>query len=167
MKNLIALASLLASSAACAEPTLFRAPELGWEVRVNAPATTKVEETSSATAYHYLGNAGKFSLSLDITDPHCRGGASRKDQFDCVFGQLDKIPGLVTQSIKFKKAPEAVLISYLAYGKIDGANTKVHHVHLIFADKGKWADLHASVVQPEAADSAMLLGLGEGFSFSD
>jgi len=166
MKNLIALLSLFVSAAALAEPTVLRANELGWEVRFDAPATSKVEETSSADAYHYSGNAGKFRLSLDIGQPQCRGGVSRKDQFDCFFGQMGTIPGLVTQSIKFKKAPEAVLISYLAYDQIDGASTKVHHVRILFADKGKWADLHAYVIKPESADSAMLLGMSEGFSFS-
>jgi len=167
MKNLIALFSLFASAAAFAEPTVLRANELGWEVHFDAPATSKVVETSTTDAYHYSGNAGKFKLSLDIEQPQCQGGVSRKDQFDCFFGQMDKIPGLVTQSIKFKKAPEAVLISYLAYDQIDGASTKVHHVRILFAGKGKWADLHAAVIKPESADSAMLLGMNEGFSFSN
>ena len=167
MKNLIALLSLFVSAAAFADPTVLHANELGWEVHFDAPPTSKVEETSTADAYHYSGNAGKFKLSLDIGQPQCRGGVSRKDQFDCFFGQMDKIPGLVTQSIKFKKVPEAVLISYIAYDQIDGASTKVHHVRILFADKGKWADLHASVVKPESADSAMLLSMGEAFSFSN
>ena len=171
MKNLIAVSSLLlslfVSAAAFADPTVLRANELGWEVHFDAPPTSKVEETSSADAYHYTGNAGKFNLSLVIDQPNCRGGVSRKDQFDCFFGQMDKIPGLVTQSIKFKKAKEAVLISYLAYEQIDGASTKVHHVRILFADKGKWADLHASVIKPESADSAMLLGMNEAFSYSN
>lgn len=166
MKRLIALFSIFASAAAWAEPTVLRASELGWEARFDAPATSKVEESSSATAYRYLGNAGRFNLSLAIEPPVCRGGGSPREQFDCFFGRMEKIPGLVSQSVKVKKANQGVLISYVAYAPVDGANTKIMHVHILFADKGLWGDLHGSVIKPEAEDSAMLLSLGSSFSYS-
>jgi len=166
MNKLIVLFSLLFSSAAFADPTVMHARVLGWEVRFDAPPSAKVEEEGSATAYRYLGNAGKFNLSLLIENPRCAGGVSNNEQLRCFLGLLEKMPGLVRQSIRTNQVPNAVQVSYLTYAQTGEVAIKVLHTHILFADKGKWGDLHGSVVKPDTAEMAMLLGLGDAFSFA-
>lgn len=165
MKTLIALLGLMVSTTALADPTVLRAAGLGWEMRFEAPPLTKLEETGTPADYHYAGSAGKFSLSVLIEQPRCGGGGPR-EQVMCFLGQLPSVPGLVTQSVKVKKAAQGVLVTYNTYTQIEGASTKVMHAHILFGDQLKWGDLHGAMARPEPADIATLQGLTESFSFS-
>jgi hypothetical protein len=167
MKKTIAILAFLACGASHAEPTVMRAPELGWEVRFDAPATSKTAEERSAQAYHYAGNAGRFNLSLFIENPTCPGGAALEDHVKCFAGHIGAMPGLVKESIKVNRIARGAQLSYLVYAPVDGKQIKMLHTHLLFADKGKWGDLHASVIRPTTDEVAMLLGLGDQFDFTD
>jgi hypothetical protein len=167
MKKTIAALAFAASAGAHAEPTVMRIPELGWEVRFDAPATSKLEEQRSAQAYRYSGNAGRFNLSLFIENPGCPGGVALEDHVRCFAGRIGGVPNLVTESIKVERIARGVLVSYLVYAKVEDKLVKMLHTHLLFADKGKWGDLHASVIRPSTDEVTMLLGLGDRFDFSD
>jgi hypothetical protein len=77
------------------------------------------------------------------------------------------MPGLVKESIKVNRIARGAQLSYLVYAPVDGKQIKMLHTHLLFADKGKWGDLHASVIRPTTDEVAMLLGLGDQFDFTD
>ncbi|QGZ38185.1 hypothetical protein IP92_01519 [Pseudoduganella flava] len=167
MKRLVPLFGLFLLRTALADPTVLAARDLGWEVRFDAPPTAKVEERSTPNAYRYAGTAGKFNLSLFIEPPQCEGGATNNEQLQCFAGRLEKVPGLVRQSIRVNRLPNAVQLSYLTYGQTGETAVKIMHTHVLFADKGKWGDLHGSIVKPDTAEIAMLLALGDNFSFTD
>lgn len=167
MRRLVALLGLLLPPMAFAAPTVLSATEMGWEVRFDAPATEKLEEQSTPAAYHYAGTAGRFNLSLFIESPLCNGGASSDNQIRCFLGRIEHLPGLVKQSMRMNRLPNAVQISYLQYGQLGETAVKVLHTHILFADKGKWGDLHGSVARPDTAEIATLLALGDGFGFTD
>jgi hypothetical protein len=167
MKKAIAALALLVCAAGHAEPTVLRMPELGWEVRFNAPATRKVAEESSAQAYHYAGNAGRFNLSLFIEAPACPGGVALEDNVTCFTRRIGGLPNLVKESVQVERIARGAQVTYVIYAPVDGKLVKMMHTHLLFADKGKWGDLHASVIRPTTDEIAMLLGLGDDFQFSD
>jgi hypothetical protein len=167
MKKTIAALAFLACAASHAEPTAMKIPALGWEVRFDAPATSKTAEESSPQAYHYAGNAGRFNLSLFVEHPNCPGGVALEDHVKCFAGRIGAVPGLVTESIKVNRMARGAQVSYVAYAPVNGVQIKIMHTHLLFADKGKWGDLHASVVKPTTDEIAMLLGLGDKFEFSN
>lgn len=166
MKQLIVLLGLFVSSLASANPTVLRAADLGWEVHFDAPPTEKIEERSTASAYHYAGNAGKFNLSLFLERPQCSGDASNKSQVACFLGLIEKSPGLVKQTIRFNDVAQGTQVSYLVRLNVNGKPITMLHTHILFADQGIWGDLHGSVIGPDKDDVAMLIGLGEGFGFS-
>ena len=167
MKKIIASLLCLACAAAHAEPTVMPIPELGWELRFDAPATTRIDEERGAQTYRYVGSADRFNLSLHLAGPRCAGGVALEDQVKCFAGRIGAVPGLVTESIKVNRIARGAQVTYLVYAPVDGKRIKMMHTHLLFADKGKWGDLHASVVQPTTDEIAMLLGLGDRFDFSD
>jgi hypothetical protein len=167
MKKTIATLAFLACAASHAEPTVMRIPELGWEVRFDAPATSKIAEERSAQAYHYAGNADRFNLSMFLENPNCPGGVALEDHVKCFAGRIGAVPALVTQSIQVNRIARGVQVTYVTYAPVDGKQIKMMHTHLLFADKGKWGDLHASVVKPTTDEIAMLLGLGDRFDFSN
>jgi hypothetical protein len=167
MNKIVAAICLLSCAIGHAEPTVIRMPELGWEVRFDAPATGKVNEERSTQAYHYAGNADRFNLSLFIEDPRCPGGVALEDHVRCFAGRIDGVPNLVKESIRVNRIARGAQVSYLLYAPVDGKLVKALHTHLLFADKGKWGDLHASVIRPTTEEMGMLLGLGDRFDFSD
>jgi hypothetical protein len=165
MKKLLALLAVVACSPSFAEPTTLRIPDAGWEIRFDAPATTRTAEDSTPARYHYAGNAGRFDLSLYLEEPTCPGGATLEDHVRCFSSRIDKVPNLVKQSIRANAIPRGFQVSYLVYAPVDGAMVKMLHTHLLFADQGKWGDLHASVIKPTPEEIAMLLGLGDKFAY--
>lgn len=167
MRKLLVLLGLVLPSLAFAGPTVLKAKDMGWEVRFDAPATDKVEEQSTPTAYRYLGTAGKFNLSVFIEAPQCSGGVSNDDQLQCFLGRIERVPGLVKQSIRMAKLPKGVQISYVTYTPVGETAVKVLHTHILFADKGTWGDVHGSVVKPDTGEIAALLAMADAFSFTN
>jgi hypothetical protein len=167
MKKAFAALAFLACAASHAEPTVMKIPDLGWEVRFDAPATSKSAEEHSPQAYHYAGNAGRFNLSLFIENPSCPGGAALEDHVKCFVGLIGRMPGLIKESIQVSRIARGAEVTYLVYAPVDGKMVKVLHTHVLFADKGKWGDLHASVVRPSTEEIAMLLALGDKFDFTN
>lgn len=165
MKKFALLLGLMVSSLAFANPTVLTAKDLGWTIRFDAPPSRRIQEESTASTYHYAGTAGTFSLSLSIEPPSCKGGSASEDQLQCFLGKIEMVPGLVKQTVKVNRLPNALQVSYLAYARLDDVAVKTMHTHLLFAQKDKWGDLHASVVRPDNGAIAMLLGLGDGFNF--
>jgi hypothetical protein len=85
----------------------------------------------------------------------------------CFAGNISRLPGLVKETIKVDRIAHGAQLTYLVYAPVNGTMVKMLHTHLLFAGKGKWGDLHASVIQPTTDEIAMLLGLGDSFDFSN
>lgn len=167
MKKIFAGFAILFPLLAFANPTALTAKEIGWQVKFEAPPTERIEEQSTSNFYRYVGSTGNFNISLYIESPQCAGDASSGNQLRCFFSRIEQVPGVVKQSIRTSKLPNAVQVSYLTYARTGDAAVKVLHSHILFADKGKWGDLHGSVVKPDASEIAMLLALGDAFSFTN
>jgi hypothetical protein len=167
MKKTIAALAFLACAASQAEPTVLKMESLGWEARFDAPATVGRVQENSVRAYRYVGNAGRFNLSLFVEDPSCRGGVALEDQVRCFIDGIVFVPEVVKESIRVNRIARGTQLSYLVYAPVDGKQVKMLHTHLLFAGKGKWGDLHASVIQPSVDEIAMLMGLGDTSDFSN
>ena len=159
---------LLAASSLCfGEPTVMQIPNQGWQVRFDAPPVSKISERLNPAQYYFIGNAGRFNLSLTVETPDCPGEITAADNYRCMIRKIERVPDLVRQTITTEKRANNVQVSYLTYAPVAGQMVKIMNTHVLFAYKGRWGDLHGSVVRPTPEEVAMLLALGDRFEHAD
>ena len=155
-------------SADCsAENLSLEIPDHAWKVKFSGPSITKVKEMNTPSYYYYLGKADRFSLSLFVESPTCPGVISVEDNQKCILPKIEQIPGFQKQSLTINTLAKGIQIIYVAYAPMGDKAVKIMHTHILFANRGKWGDLHASIIQPTIEDIAQILRFGEGFDYSE
>ena len=167
MWNLVGMLFLLLSTVCLAESRVLEIPDQGWKVQFDAPSTVKIKETNNPSQYYYLGNADRFNLSLIVEAPTCEGGSSVEAFLQCILPKFKSTPGLVKEPLVTKSDTGAVQVIYLTYVPFKDSLIKVMNTHMLFSYRGKWGDLHASVIKPTPEEFKMLLSIGNSFSYSD
>jgi hypothetical protein len=160
------LLAIAFSSPALAELTTFEIPDQGWKVQLDAPPTTKVTETNTPSRYYYLGNSDRFNLSLIVESPGCGGNAAAlEDHVRCIAPKIEGNPTVVKETMRASKLRNGLQISYLVQAPLGGQTVRILNTHILFVYKGKWGDLHASIVQPNREDITMLIELSNRFEY--
>lgn len=168
MKSLFRIALLiLASTSAWAESTALNIPGQGWKVTFDAPSLTKVKEGNTANQYMYFGNADRFNLSLFVEAPTCSGGDSHEDFFKCFWPKASRNPIIKKESVKTMCGDRYCKIVYDAEVNFRGAVIQQRSMNFLFAYRGKWTDVHVSVVNPTADDLKVLETFEDSLTYND
>jgi len=161
------LLSLLAvSGTAAASETTLEIPGQGWQLSFDAPSLTKVDEHDRPGQYMYEANAGTFNLSLYVEDPSCSGGNSHKDFYDCFWAKSSRNPMIVKPSVVATETPAYYKVAYDVEAPWEGKTVHLKNVNFLISYRGKWTDLHISVVEPTEADLALLTTFEKSLHYS-
>lgn len=166
MRLLLTLTLLFFALACNAEPTTLEIPGQGWYVKFDAPKVENSKESNSENRYYLLGSSGRFALSLTVETPTCSGEPTADDNLQCMLGKIHRIPGFVKETMVLSKKPNANILSYIVYVPLSGSYVKSVHTHVIFANNGKWGDLHISTIKPTPEELTPHLTLGDHFEYA-
>lgn len=164
-RPLMAAATALLATICQADTVTLAIPGQGMNVSFDAPAVTKLKETSSPQQYQYVANADRLNISLFVGAPNCFGAITADANLKCMLPKLGQIPGFVKETVSVDKLPNGLQLSYLVYAPVGDQAIKVLNTHLLFAFNGKWGDFHASMVKPSPAEMAMLMGIGDTLKY--
>lgn len=149
------LLSLL-PAAAHAAPMTVDVPGQGWQLSFDAPSFVDHKEADHPDQYMYLGNSGRFNLSIYVETPGCKGGATNQDFLDCFWPKAGRNPLIVKESIDTRCSETYCRIAYDIKAALRGQPLRQVNRNFLFAYRGKWTDVHVSVVDPTEADLKLL-----------
>ena len=155
------------SSAAHAAQTKLVIPGQGWQLAFDAPALKKMGEQDVPGQYAYEANAGKFNLSLYVEDPSCSGGRTHKAFYQCLWPKASRNPMIVKPSVVATEQANYYKVAYDIHAPFQGRMITLKNVNFLISYRGKWTDLHISVVEPTADDLAMLEAFEKSLSYSE
>ena len=159
-----ALAGLLLCTSALADPLTIPVPGAGWGIQLNAP---KLSPFPDGQAGIYSGHADRLQLSFFAEPPHCMGGDSNENLYNCFATQLQKSPIVLWDSERANTAANGVHVMYMSQMAVAGQKFSAFNIDVLFAHKGKWADLHASIISPQEADVSKLMALADSVVVAD
>jgi hypothetical protein len=144
------------SGAAHAVETTLPIPGQGWQVSFDAPELTKVGEQDRPGQYVYVANSGRFNLSLYVEAPSCSGGSRHEDYYNCFWPKSSRNPMIVQSSVRATEGPRYYKVVYDVQAPFEGRTITQRNVNFLIAYRGKWTDLHVSVIEPTSDDLARL-----------
>jgi hypothetical protein len=140
----------------CAAPTTVAIPGQDWQVSFDAPPLVDRREADHPDQYMYVGNAGRFNLSIYVETPGCKGGATNSDFLDCFWPKASRNPVIVKESINKTCGETYCKIAYDVKAPWRGQVSRQVNISFLFAYRGKWTDVHVSVVDPTESDIELL-----------
>lgn len=159
------LALLLAFNATSwAVEQTITVPGEGWHIRFDAP---QLAPAAGMVPSVFYGAADRFQLSIFVEPPRCGGPDTSENIYDCFLQKMLKNPYIMRDSIRANTTQNGVLV--MAFSKIEseGRVGTNFSMHLLFARKGKWADVHASFASPTKEDVKALLAIMESIKIED
>ncbi len=163
----IALLFFFATGMAIAEPATIRIPDQNWKISFDAPVLRKMKESNSPNQYMYFGNANLFNLSLYVETPTCAGGNTHEDFFKCYWPKTSKLAMIKQASVTTSCSEKYCKIAYDAEVTIQGNAIRQRSMNFLFAYRGKWVDVHVSVINPTEEDLALLKKFEASLSYSE
>lgn len=156
MSKFFASILLLISINAIADTTTMIIPSQNWIISFDSPPLTKQKEGVKPGQYMYVGNAGRFNLSLYVEDPSCDGGDKHEDYYQCFWPKSSQNPLIAKESVTYLCKEKYCKVEYDVVANFAGQKIRQHNINFLIAYRGKWIDLHISIVQPTDEDQQIL-----------
>ncbi len=148
-----------------AEITTMPIPDQGWAITFDAPPLRPVREADSNDHYMYYGNANFFSVVINVDTPACEGGDSHENVLNCFWTRAGKDPLINQASVQKSCNSNYCKISYDLENSFQDKGIRQRHVHLLFAYKNKWSNVHVSYANPDEAGLKLLERFEQSFSY--
>ena len=156
MRSLGALALLfLCAAPAFGEKLEVKIPREGWSISFDAPSLSNKQDSSRSGGYAFRGNSGRFNVSLFVEEP---GGAGDTHQacYEFYWNQASRNPLIAKDTVSKSETPKFVSVQYDIVTEVAGKPIRMTNVNYYFAFRGKWIDIHASVIEATPSDAAIL-----------
>jgi hypothetical protein len=155
---------LLSSFLAYSEDQSISVPGEGWRIRFDAPKLTPIPGPVPSVFY---GKADRFQLSLFVEKPRCDGPDTNENIYACHLKKVLANPYVVSDSVRGYTTTNGV--QTMAFYRIQtaaGVGTNFS-MNLLFARKGKWANVHASFASPTPDDAKALYTIMDSIKIED
>jgi hypothetical protein len=164
LQIIVALASTLVFSFARSEDRIIPAPGEGWRVRISAP---KLDTVPSVLPSAYSGRAGRLEISFFVEPPRCAGGDSDENIYKCFATSLQRNPLVVWDTERANTRPNGIQVMYISQASSEKDAAKAFNINLLFARRGKWADIHVSIASPTQEDVKELFKIMDSITVED
>lgn len=164
LKLMAGLTLALLAQTCLAEEQVISVPGEGWRIRFDAPKLTPVDSPLKSV---YFGHADRLVLSFFVEPPKCPGGDSDENIYACYTATLQKNPAVDWDTERGNTVPNGVQVMYMSSIEAGGQKAKAFNINLLFARKGKWADLHVSIAGPTRDDVKALFALIQSVKAED
>lgn len=131
------------------------------QLSLRVPVFARGQLRERSGGYYWLGNAGRFNLSLLAAAPECGGGTRHAQAADCFQARLLGLPGLEPNSMRRQDLSGHSMLHYSQQMPWKERHIRIHHVHLYLALRGQWVDVHASLIEASPDEQRWLEALGQ------
>ncbi len=142
---------LVFAGSAIAVPVKVEIPKEGWSIAFDSPSLSRQQESKGDGEYAFKANSGRFNLSLFVEKP-TGAGQTHQDCYEFYWSQAGRNPMIARDSVVSSETPKYVRVQYDIVTEFQGQPIRQRHVHYFFAFRGKWVDVHISVIVPTRED---------------
>lgn len=139
-------------------------PGEGWKIRFESPPLSNIEDSSEPGGYSFRGNSGRFNVSLFVETP-ASAGKSHQDCYRFYWPQASRNPLIAVDTVKKSETSKFVSVQYDIVSEFRGKPIRSANINIYFVFRGKWVDVHVSIIEPTAADLAILDEFGKSLDY--
>ena len=153
MRSITILALLLAfRGTALASAERVEIPDQGWSISFDSPPLSQKEESKQPGEYAFRANSERFNISLFVEKPHGSGNSS-KSCYDFYWPRASQNPMIAKDTIAMSETPKYVRVQYDIVTEFEGHPIRQRNVNYYFIFRGKWVDVHISIIAPSEQDA--------------
>ena len=165
MKHFAILAFLsIFVTPAFAKKVEVKVPDEGWKIIFDSPPLSNTQHSSKPGGYAYRGNSERFNLSLYVEPPEGTGD-SHEDCYSFYWPQASRNPLIAKDTILKTQTPRFVSVQYDIVTEFEGKPIRSTNINYYFAFRGKWVDVHVSIIEPTSADAKILAEFGKSLEY--
>jgi hypothetical protein len=140
-------------------------PNEGWHLSFDTPKLSSPQTSKTADGFAFRANADRFNMSVFVEKPS-GPGTTHRDVYDFYWHQAQRNTMIVKSSIAVSERPAFVRVQYDLETKFEGQTIRQRNVNYYVAYRGRWIDIHISMVMPEPADQKIFDAFDAGLAYA-
>lgn len=141
-----------------------RVPGEGWSIRFDAPPLADEQERGGDGAdYAYRANSERFNLSVFVETP--QGAGTHEACHAFYWSKASRNPRIDPESVKTARTAKYVRVQYDLVLELAGEAIRQRNVNYFFAHKGRWVDVHASIIGYGKDDARVLAAFDKSLAY--
>lgn len=152
------------SGTAFAASTEVAVPSEGWSIRFESPILSNQQDSRRDGGYAFRATSDRFNISLFVENPQETGTAHR-DCFESYWAHSSENPLIAKDTVVTSENPTYVRVQYDLVTEFEGKPIRSRNVNYYFTYRGKWTDVHISIVQPTKADEEVFAAFDRSLSY--
>ena len=145
MRVLLAIALMLMTSGAFAEPNIVTIPGRGWHLGVDVPSLTNSNSETDGARFSYTGVDTKSGITFSINIEVLANGSNAECR-DEYWGKGQKNPVITAGTVEYFESPLLLGVSHRAEGDYNGMHFTTANAHGYFVKGDACVDLHVSKI---------------------
>jgi len=128
-------------------------PGDGWRICFDSPPLSETPEfrKNGPSGYACQGNSGRFNISIFVENPQGQG-KTHKECHDFYWPKAGRNPLIVKDTVAASNTPKYCRVQYDIVADFQGRAIRHKNVNYYMAFRGRWLDVHISIIEPTAED---------------
>ena len=165
LKTLVAvLVAITFPAIALAENMEVIIPDEGWRISFDAPPLSQKQDARRGGDYVFKATSDRFNLSLFVEQPQGKGNA-HKDCYRFYWPQASRNPMIAKDTMVTSDTAKYVRVQYDIVAELDGQPIRQRNVNYYIAYRGKWIDVHISIIEPTEEDAKIYTAFDTSLSY--
>jgi hypothetical protein len=145
-------------------PFEVKIPKQGWSITFDAPRLSDKHQDKKGQQFAFAANSDRFNMSLFVEMP--KGpGETHKDVHAYYWPLASRNPMIAKETIVSSETERFVRVQYDIVTDFEGKPIRQKNVNYYFAFKGRWIDVHISIIAPTEEDERIFRGFDESLSY--
>jgi hypothetical protein len=149
---------------AAADPFSVEIPGLGWRISFDAPPLGQIRDERLGPDYTWRANSGRFNISLFVEEP-ANPGRTNKDSYAFYWPKGRRNPLIDQSTVEVTQTSRYVRVQYVIRAPYRGSSVPMMNVNYYFAHRGRWVDVHISVIGITENDVDIIRRFDESLSY--
>ncbi len=139
-------------------------PKEGWSISFDSPPLSQEQESRNIDDYAFKATSGRFNISLFVEKP--RGtGSSHKDCYQFYWPRASQNPMIAKNTVLTSDRAKYVRVQYDVFTEFQGKLIRQRNVNYYFAFRGKWIDVHISMIEPIKEDEGIFAAFDKSLDY--
>lgn len=165
MKTLVAVIVAIAfPTIVLAENVEVSIPGEMWRISFDSPPLSQKQEARRGGDYAFRASSDRFNISLFVEQPQGKGD-THKDCYRFYWPQFNRNPMIAKDTVVTSDAAKYVRVQYDIVAELQGQPIRQRNVNYYIAYRGKWVDVHISIIEPTQDDAKIFAAFDTSLSY--
>ena len=148
-----------------AEEVRIPVPGHDWSITLDAPHFDTKRDNGDKDNFQFKANSGRFNISIFV-EPQAGGGGS-KECYEHYWPMSARNPVIQKATVKASNTDKYYKVDYMIEVAQRGETIRQRNANYYFMFKGRWVDVHISMINPTDEDAAVFTSFDKALRYGE